>query len=170
MQKHRSMSRGCTPRAAGVDRDDAEAERWFQQAAAQGDAEARLELKRIAGKRGDVKVQWELALFFLEGEDISKDEAEAAYWLELAAEQGCIEAQFRLGHLLIHGAASNRNSVEGVKWFAPCSGAGQPASSRRVGETVSRRRRGSRRMMSRPHAGGAGPPSKGIEMASTRLE
>lgn len=101
----------------GANRDDAEAERWWRQAAAQGDAEATLQLKRRSGETGDLRVQWELALTYLEGRGVPKDESEAARWLGLAALQGYLEAQFRLGQLLMRGPAAVRDSVKAAQWL-----------------------------------------------------
>ena len=81
----------------GVDRDDLKAEHWWRQAAAQGDGEAKLQLKRRSGEAGDLHVQWELALTYLEGRGVPQDESEAARWLGLAAPQDHAGAQLSAG-------------------------------------------------------------------------
>ena len=118
----------------GVDRDEAEAECWLRRAAAQGDAEAKLLLKRKEGERGDLQAQWELALIYLDGQGVSKDEAEAAHWLGLAAQQGHVEAQFRLGQLLIHGASTVRDSVNGAQWLLSAARLRSQSAARELGD------------------------------------
>lgn len=118
----------------GVDRDESEAERWLRRAAAQGDAEAKLLLKRKNGTRGDLEAQWELALIYLDGQGVSKDEAEAAHWLSLAAQHGHVEAQFRLGQLLIHGSSAVRDSVKGAQWLLSAARLGSQPAARELGD------------------------------------
>lgn len=56
----------------GVERDDAEAARWFRRAAEQGDPLA----------------QYNLGICFLEGRGVEEDPVEAFKWISLSASQG----------------------------------------------------------------------------------
>ena len=118
----------------GINRDDAEAERWWRQAAAQGDGEAKLQLKRRSGETGDVQVQWELALTYLEGRGVPKDESEAVRWLGLAARQDHPEACCRLGQLLMRGPPGVRDSVKAAEWLLRAADLGSQQAARDLGD------------------------------------
>ncbi|MCH8921990.1 MAG: sel1 repeat family protein, partial [Planctomycetes bacterium] len=94
----------------GVDRDDAEAVKWYRLAAEQGYAEA----------------QFGLGLMYDGGRGVPQDYAEAVKWYRLAAEQGYAGAQYNLGLMyqnepgvpqddraahLLHGSAQKRDFV-----------------------------------------------------------
>ena len=65
----------------GVERDFAEAVKWWRQAAEQGYAGA----------------QYNLGVCYEKGEGVAQDSSEAVKWFRQAAEQGVAEAQFWLG-------------------------------------------------------------------------
>jgi localization factor PodJL len=52
---------------------------------------------RAAAAAGDMAAQYEIAVRFGDGRGVSRNERQAAYWLEQAAKQGLAPAQFRLG-------------------------------------------------------------------------
>ncbi len=64
----------------GVPQDDAEAVRWYRQAAEQGAAEA----------------QYNLGLMHANGRGVPENDAEAVKWYRLAADQGFARAQHNL--------------------------------------------------------------------------
>ena len=77
-----------------------EAFRLFKEEAEQGHAEAQLALGR----------------YYIKGELVEKDEAEAVEWFKKAAEQGNPLAQFFLSHHLRMGIGVDKNEQEANKW------------------------------------------------------
>jgi len=68
-------------------------------------------------ERGDVRAQFELAIFNYYGQDGSPVYTEAAKWFRKAAEQGDMEAQRYLGFMYANGQGVARNDKEAVKWY-----------------------------------------------------
>jgi localization factor PodJL len=58
---------------------------------------------RAAAMGGDPTAAYEIATRFAEGRGVPKNNAAAAHWLERAADQGLVPAQFRLGGLYEKG-------------------------------------------------------------------
>lgn len=54
-------------------------------------------------EHGDPFAQFKVAVMYLDGDGIDRDELEGAKWLTCAAEQGHIGAQFHLGNLYFFG-------------------------------------------------------------------
>jgi hypothetical protein len=92
----------------GVEKNAAEAVKWFGLAARQGLAEA----------------QFNLALILANGDGVPKDAAQAAHWCRLAAEQGFAPAQDRLGVMYIQGEGVARDEAEALAWFEVAARAG----------------------------------------------
>jgi TPR repeat protein len=86
---------------AGVNKDYAEAAKWFRSSAEQGVAIA----------------QFNLANMYAEGEGVPQDEAEAAKWYRKAAEQGLASAEYNLGNMYSSGRGVPRDEVEAQKWY-----------------------------------------------------
>jgi TPR repeat protein len=86
---------------AGVERNEAEAVRWYRKAAEQGLA------------RG----QYNLALMYENGWGVAKDEAEAVKWFRRAADQGLTLAQNYLGAMYQNGRGVAKDEAEAVKWY-----------------------------------------------------
>ena len=85
----------------GVQRDYAEALKWFRKAADQGDADA----------------QNGLGLMYREGHGVQQDYAEALKWFRKAADQGNANAQFKLGAMYEMGVGVPPNLTEALKWL-----------------------------------------------------
>ncbi|MEE9251492.1 MAG: tetratricopeptide repeat protein [Alphaproteobacteria bacterium] len=85
----------------GVERQLAEAAKWYGLAAQNGDADGQTAI-------GDL---------YVEGLWGAKDYAKAAQWYRLAAEQGDAEAQRKLGVLLAQGRGVTRNSSAAIMWL-----------------------------------------------------
>ncbi|MDB6127780.1 MAG: hypothetical protein JWM35_1676 [Verrucomicrobia bacterium] len=85
----------------GVEKDSAEAAKWFRKAAEQG----------VAG------AQLNLALIYSTGDGLPANPVEAAHWCRLAAEGGLAEAQDRLGVMYIQGEGLPRDETEALVWF-----------------------------------------------------
>jgi hypothetical protein len=63
-------------------------------------------------KVGDEEAQMAVAHAYETGEEAKQDAAEAAKWYRMAAEQGNLEAQFRLGRLVQEGAPGLKKNAE----------------------------------------------------------
>ena len=53
----------------------------------------------------------------VQGKGIPKDGVEAAKWYRLAAEQGHVDAQFKLGYMHHHGDGIAENGKEALRWY-----------------------------------------------------
>jgi TPR repeat protein len=118
-------------------KDDAEAARWYAQAAEQGHAKAQNNLGllyeegrgverdpaqavpwyRRAAEQGLATAQSNLARTYDLGLGVDRDHAEAAKWYRRAAEQGHAGAQYRLGVLFDDGMGVPRNPGQAAKWY-----------------------------------------------------
>lgn len=83
-------------RGSGVARDRAQALRWYEQAAAQGNAQAMLNLVAL--------------------QPIDSDSAR--YWLTRAADSGLADAQLLLGMFVMRHAASDEDRTAAAAWIA----------------------------------------------------
>lgn len=88
----------------GVRESDAEARRWFERAARQGNAEAQFQLANMYA--------YGLAEA-ARGEDADR---QAAQWYFEAARQGHADAQYSLGILFLTGKGVVQNAQEADKW------------------------------------------------------
>jgi TPR repeat protein len=98
----------------GVEKDVAEAVKWFRLAAGQGHARAQLNL----------------ALIHAMGDGVPKDGGEAAKWFRLAGLQGLAEAQGRLGLLYYAGDGVPRDPVEALAWLTLAADAGDATAAK----------------------------------------
>jgi TPR repeat protein len=85
----------------GVTRDYGRARRWYERAAAEGNAQVYMKLARLS---------------FL-GLDGAKNEAEGASWVKKAAETGSEEASGLLGALYYGGIGVKQDFDEAAKWL-----------------------------------------------------
>jgi tetratricopeptide (TPR) repeat protein len=96
--------------ALGVERDYAEAVKWYRMAAEQEQASA----------------QANLGLMYQSGRGVLPDQKEAMRWFHKAAGSGNADALFALGACYYEGRGVLKNRVEAYKWFdlADCFGFG----------------------------------------------
>jgi TPR repeat protein len=73
--------------------------------------------------------QFELGFLYRRGEGVRQDYAEAAKWLQLAANQGNVLAQSNLAFMYRDGEGVPQDLVKAHMWFNVAS-AGAPATSR----------------------------------------
>ena len=72
---------------------------------------------KLRAERGEAKAQYELAIKFMNGQGVAKNEAEAVKWLRKAAEQGDLNALHDMGVAYFNGLGVPVNKEEGVKWY-----------------------------------------------------
>ena len=65
---------------------------------------------------GDAKAQFELALCYINGKGVDKNQALAFEWHEKSAEQGYVEAQFALGLYYFFGVDDTQTRKLISKW------------------------------------------------------
>jgi TPR repeat protein len=82
-----------------------------------GDYATALAEFRPLAEAGMADAQFTLGLMYLNGQQVARDEAEAAKWFLKAAEQGVSEAQGSLGALLSAGKGVPRDMVRAYMWF-----------------------------------------------------
>jgi TPR repeat protein len=119
----------------GVAKDLAEAIRWFQKAAEQGHAPARKDLERLRAdvkkaekaeevrrlqeraEAGEAEAQFSLAWKYANGQDVRRNDGEAARLYLQAAKQGVTEAQYQLGVMYANGRGVKPDEEKAVRWY-----------------------------------------------------
>jgi TPR repeat protein len=66
---------------------------------------------------GDVREQFLLGTAYLDGQGVDKNDWEAAYWFQRAADQGHAKAMTSLGIMHCLGRGVPKDAIEGVKWL-----------------------------------------------------
>ncbi len=110
----------------GVDRSTEEAEAWFRRVLEAEDPERFLDLGlryryrvegRVNRRRCRLYAWKQLRSMGAVGRGLPRDEAEAAAWDRLAAEEGDADARFRLGLATLHGRGVSPDAAAGVRWL-----------------------------------------------------
>ena len=73
---------------------------------------------------GDAAAEHQLAQMYAIGDDVPKDEKEAAKWLERAAEHGDAESQYEMGIALREGRGRVQDDVGALAWMQRAADAG----------------------------------------------
>jgi TPR repeat protein len=110
----------------GVAKDDAEAVRWYQKAADQGNN---------AGQNN-------LGEMYQLGRGVAKDDAEAVRWYRKAADQGLAEAQYYLAWMLERGRGTAKSVADATRWYRRAAAQGHAkarAALKRLGDAKSPR-------------------------------
>lgn len=94
----------------GVQKDDAQAVRWYERSATGGYAQA----------------QYNLGVLYERGQGVPRNDARAAAWYEKAAAQGLAAAQYNIGVLYEQGRGLPRDLGEAAKWYQKAAAQGQP--------------------------------------------
>lgn len=68
-------------------------------------------------EQGDIGSQYDVALNYLKGKGITKDETKAVYWFEQSAEQGSIEGQFSSARLYAKGRGIQKSDTKAAYWY-----------------------------------------------------
>jgi TPR repeat protein len=109
----------------GVEKSHEEAERWYRQAAAQGNGEAKERLDGLLwflghlrmARQGNAYVQYRLYKMLAYDKTMEPDDEEAMKWLRRLAEQGYAEAQCALGERYAAGWGVPASFEEAEKWL-----------------------------------------------------
>jgi TPR repeat protein len=101
----------------GVEKNFAEAVKWFRKAAEQNYAEA----------------QFRLGWCYANGRGVTKNQVEAVKWFRKAAEQNDAPAQNALGFQYVTGQGVAKNEVEAVKWFRKAAAQNNSAGQTNLG-------------------------------------
>jgi TPR repeat protein len=121
----------------GVAQDFAEAARWYERLARQGDPRAQTSLGLMyargygvaknmdaarrwwsfAASQNDPGAQYNLGVIYAEGDGVAQDHKQAAQWLDRAAQRGHVQAQHNLGMLYHEGKGVARDPVKAYFWM-----------------------------------------------------
>ena len=121
----------------GVERDYAEAVRWYRRSAEQGHALGQVYLGfmysnargvqrdydeavwwyRRSAEQGHAMGQNNLGSMYLNGRGVSRNDTEAIRWFRLSADQGEAFGQANLGYMYENGRGVRRDRVEAVRWY-----------------------------------------------------
>jgi hypothetical protein len=85
----------------GITQDYAEAAKWYQKAAEQGNASA----------------QANLGYMYERGDGVAQDDTVAVKWYRQAAEQGHASAQNNLGNIYYNGKGVTKDDAQALKWY-----------------------------------------------------
>jgi TPR repeat protein len=97
--------------------DDAEALRWYTEAA----------------EHGNVLAEDSLGHMYADGRGAPADSAQAARWFRAAADQGYARSQAMLGWLYESGKGVPEDPAEALRWYMQAARQGMPAAQVRVG-------------------------------------
>jgi hypothetical protein len=84
-------------------------------------------------KAGDSVCQDMLGVLYSEGYGVTRDQATAFHWFQLAAAQGNPTAAYNLGIAYERGEGVTKNSAEAENWYAKAAEAGIPQAQWRLG-------------------------------------
>lgn len=110
-------------------------------AALRGDHARAIALIRPLAEQGIARAQYNLAISYVRGEGVERNDAEAGRWFRRAAEQGFAEAQNMLGLQLLIGAVGLPDPVEASRWLRLAADQGVTEAQNRLG-TMYRRGEG----------------------------
>jgi TPR repeat protein len=135
----------------GVHRDLNEAARWYRQAADQGNAEAEFALGQMYSRGwGAPRDETDALRWFqmandpnsegpptdwavVEGYGFEQNQEQAAYWYQLAAEKGHVEAEYNLGRLYAEGQGVRRDQEQALRWIRAAASHGYGPALARFG-------------------------------------
>ena len=101
-----------------------------------GDYEKAFNILLNVAQKGNMNAQSNLAIFYLRGVPsigISQDYEKAAYWLELAADQGEVVAMYNLSNLLLKTSGTQKDTARGLKLLEETANTGYPPAQAGLG-------------------------------------
>lgn len=103
------------------------------QAGAQQDYPKALAWYRKAADQGHAGAQFNVGIFYANGQAVTRDMATAATWWRSAATQGHVEAQFNLGLLYAQGEGVTQDLKEAALWWEFAAKQGYAAAQFNLG-------------------------------------
>ncbi|MGH6877610.1 MAG: hypothetical protein ACREHV_09575 [Rhizomicrobium sp.] len=136
----------------GVQINEAEAAKWLERAALQGEAVAAYRLGTlfergqgvpadpakaaqwyaVAAKAGNRKAMHNLAVAYAQGSGVQKDFISAAQWFARAAALGLADSQFNLAVLYERGMGVPQSLADAYKWYSIAAAQGDAESKTRI--------------------------------------
>ena len=101
----------------GIEKNAAEALRWFRQSA----------------EKGYAKAQYNLGVMYYVGQGVPQNHAEALNWFSKAARQGLADAQYNLGVMYYQGAGIPQNYQEAFKLYSQAAQKGHALAQYNLG-------------------------------------
>lgn len=89
---------------------------------------------RRAAAAGEWSASWLLGTAYLRGLGVAREPAQARVMMQLAAQQGVVEAQLELATLYAGGVGGRRDDAAAARWELAAAEAGHPLGCLRVGE------------------------------------
>jgi TPR repeat protein len=88
---------------------------------------------QAGAERGSIQQQIQLAAAYFSGKGVTRDEKQAAYWYEKAANSGDPAAQLQIGFFYEAGIGVPRDSARAVAWFERAVAGGSVAAKVNLG-------------------------------------
>ena len=101
----------------GIEKNSAEAQRWFTQSA----------------QKGYAKSQYNLGIMYYVGQGVPQNHAEALNWFSKAAKQGLADAQYNLGVMYYQGVGITQNYPEAFKLYSQAAQKGHALAQYNLG-------------------------------------
>ena len=88
---------------------------------------------KAKAEKGDAEAQYDLGVYYGNGQGVAKDEIEAVNWYRKAAEQNYTPAQSNLGWCYDNGEGVAKDYVEAVKWYRQAAEQGHAEAQYNLG-------------------------------------
>ncbi len=136
----------------GVEKNEAEAVKWYRKAAEQGDPDAQTNLGLMyangrgisqdyqeamkwylkAAEKGNAFAQNNIGSLYFNGHGVAKDDKKAVEWYRKAATQGLAIAQNSLGGMYVKGWGVEKDVNEGLGWLWKAANQGHTEAQKNV--------------------------------------
>ena len=147
----------CYYSGEDVQKDYAEAVKWYLKAAAQGHTEAEYSLGfcyyngygveenndeafrwfKIAADKGHGSAQYYLGRCYLGGYGVEENDEEALRWFKIAAANGNSRAQYYVGRCYFRGWGVAKDETEAVRWYRMAAEQGESEAQFKLGDCYS---------------------------------
>lgn len=109
---------------------------WFalDQRPGPRDTEPARSLPHTRAAQGDAEAQLQLAMRYAEGDGVIQNDKEAAKWIVLAAKQGLAEAQYQYGLMLLQGRGVVQDYRSAFNWIEKPAQRGYARAQYTLGE------------------------------------